>query len=98
MTNAGFWSGKRVVVTGGAGFLGSYVVERLRECGCSEVFVPRSTEYDLTQLSAVQKLYADSRSDIVIHLAARVGGIGANREHPAEFFYDNLMMGAQLLE
>ena len=97
MTNAGFWSGKRVVVTGGAGFLGSYVVERLRECGCSEVFVPRSTEYDLTQLSAVQKLYADSRSDIVIHLAARVGGIGANREHPAEFFYDNLMMGAQLM-
>ena len=97
MTNAGFWSGKRVVVTGGAGFLGSYVVERLRECGCGEVFVPRSKEYDLTQLSAVQKLYADSRSDIVIHLAARVGGIGANREHPAEFFYDNLMMGAQLM-
>ncbi len=87
-----FWNGKRILVTGGAGFLGSYVVEtlRVRERGCSGVFVPRSKDYDLTQLPAVQKLYADSRPDIAIHLAARVGGIGANREHPAEFFYDNL--------
>ncbi len=87
----------RYLVTGGAGFLGSYVVKKLRERGCGEVFVPRSKDYDLTQLPAVQKLYADSRPHIVIHLAARVGGIGANREHPAEFFYDNLMMGAQLM-
>jgi GDP-L-fucose synthase len=92
-----FWQDKRVVVTGGAGFLGKYVVAKLNDRGCAHVLVSRKHEYDLTQLSAIQALYADTRPDIVIHLAARVGGIGANRLHPAEFFYDNLMMGVQLL-
>lgn len=92
-----FWNGKTVVVTGGAGFLGSFVVDKLRERGCREVFVPRSRDYDLTQLEAIKRLLNDARPDVVIHLAARVGGIGANRAHPAEFFYDNLMMGVQLL-
>ncbi|MBI3942787.1 MAG: GDP-L-fucose synthase [Chloroflexi bacterium] len=93
-----FWSDKRVVVTGGAGFLGSYVVKQLKELGADHIFVPRSQEYDLTQLSAVQRMYADARPHMVIHLAAQVGGIGANREHPGEFFFNNLMMGTQLIE
>ena len=91
-----FWSGRRVVVTGGAGFLGSFVVGRLRQAGAS-VFVPRSADYDLVDRTAARRLLADARPDMVIHLAARVGGIGANRSHPAEFFYDNLLMGTQLL-
>ncbi|GAC1555501.1 MAG: GDP-L-fucose synthase [Herpetosiphon sp.] len=94
----GFWDGKRVVLTGGAGFLGSYVVDELNRRGCGHIFVPRSAEYDLTQLAAVEQLYADARPDVVIHLAAKVGGIGANREKPGQFFYDNLMMGALLIE
>ncbi|MBA5866050.1 MAG: NAD-dependent epimerase/dehydratase family protein [Nitrospira sp. CR1.3] len=93
-----FWSNTRVVVTGGAGFLGSFVVEQLRAQGCSSIVVPRSSEYDLVQMSAVQQLYADAKPDIVIHLAARVGGIGANQANPGRFFYDNLMMGTQLIE
>jgi GDP-L-fucose synthase len=93
-----FWNNKRVVVTGGAGFLGSYVAKRLKETSCAKIFVPRSFEYDLRQISAVKRLYDDAQPDIVIHLAAVVGGIGANRERPGEFFYDNLMMGAQLME
>jgi GDP-L-fucose synthase len=92
-----FWRGKRVVVTGGAGFLGSYVVDTLVERGAGEVFVPRSRDYDLRDVANVRRLLADTRPHVVIHLAARVGGIGANREHPAEFFYDNLMMGVPLL-
>jgi GDP-L-fucose synthase len=92
-----FWNNKRVVVTGGAGFLGSFVVDKLQALNAAEVFVPRKRDYDLTELTAIQKLYADTRPDIVLHLAARVGGIGANRAHPAEFFYDNLMMGVQLM-
>jgi GDP-L-fucose synthase len=92
-----FWQNKRVVVTGGAGFLGSFLVEELETRGAADVFVPRSKVYDLRSRAAVRRLLADTRPDIVIHLAARVGGIGANRAHPAEFFYDNLMMGADLL-
>ncbi len=92
-----FWKDKRVVVTGGAGFLGRFVVEKLRACGAVEVFVPRSQVYDLRQIEAVRRLLADARPSLIIHLAARVGGIGANREHPADFFYDNLMMSVPLL-
>ena len=91
-------AGKRVVVTGGAGFLGKHVVRKLGERGCSEVFVPRSRDYDLVDNEAVKRLYRDSRPDVVIHLAAVVGGIGANRENPGSFFYQNLMMGVQLME
>jgi GDP-L-fucose synthase len=93
-----FWADKRVLVSGGAGFLGSYVVKRLQDRGCRNVFVPRSRTYDLRSLDAVKRLCQDARPDLVIHLAAVVGGIGANRAHPASFFYDNLMMGAQLLD
>ncbi len=92
-----FWTGRKVLVTGGAGFLGSFVVERLRAVGCEQVFVPRRSEYDLRILEATQAVLRNADPDIVIHLAARVGGIGANRAHGAEFFYDNLIMGAQLL-
>ncbi len=94
---SGFWSKQRVVVTGGAGFLGSYVVDKLRQRGCREVCVPRSREYDLVDGDVVRRLLAEARPSMVIHLAARVGGIGANREHPGEFFYDNLMMGVQMM-
>ncbi len=92
-----FWDGKRVTVTGGAGFFGSYVVEKLKERGATEIFVPRSRDYDLRDLEATKRVLNDGRPDVVVHMAARVGGIGANRSHPAEFFYDNLMMGAPLM-
>jgi GDP-L-fucose synthase len=95
---AKFWPTKRVVVTGGAGFLGSFVVQQLREKGCRDIVVPRSRDYNLVQMEAVRRLYNESRPDIVIHLAARVGGIGANQSNPGRFFYDNLMMGTQLIE
>lgn len=122
MTISSFWSDKRVIVTGGAGFLGSFVVEKLFERGAREVLVPRSRDYDLIQRDAVLRLLDDAmqpwervpahlkpaqaqRGDfdlrpaqvLIIHLAAHVGGIGANRAHPAEFFYDNLMMGVELM-
>jgi GDP-L-fucose synthase len=93
-----FWRDQRVVVTGGAGFLGSFVVEKLEQRGCGSVFVPRSQDYDLVSMEAVERLYDGVRPDLVIHLAARVGGIGANRANAGKFFYDNLMMGAQLME
>ena len=91
-------AGKRLVVTGGAGFLGSFVVAEARAQGAADIFVPRKAEYDLVDRDACRRLLADARPDLVIHLAARVGGIGANRENPGLFFFENLMMGVQLLE
>lgn len=92
------WPAERVVVTGGAGFLGSFVLEELRRKGAKEIFVPRSKDYDLVHMEAVKALYKDTRPTLVLHLAAVVGGIGANRENPGKFFYENLMMGVQLIE
>jgi GDP-L-fucose synthase len=92
-----FWNGRRVVITGGAGFLGSFVVGRLREAGAS-VFIPRSADYDLVDRAAARRLLADARPEMVIHLAARVGGIGANRSNPGRFLFENAMMGLQLFE
>ncbi|MBU1355267.1 MAG: GDP-L-fucose synthase [Candidatus Edwardsbacteria bacterium] len=93
-----WWDSKKVVVTGGNGFLGSFLVQKLRDIGCQNIFVPDIKDYDLVSFGAVKRLYRDAHPDIVIHLAAKVGGIGANREKPGEFFYDNLMMGTQLME
>jgi GDP-L-fucose synthase len=87
-----------VIVTGGAGFLGSYVVQKLRERGVERIFVPRSREYDLVRADDIRRLYDDAQPDLVIHLAAVVGGIGANRDNPGKYFHDNLMMGVQLIE
>ncbi|PKN02166.1 MAG: GDP-fucose synthetase [Elusimicrobia bacterium HGW-Elusimicrobia-1] len=92
------FSEKRFAVTGGAGFLGARLTARLKERGAKSVFVPVIEKYDLTKTEDIRRMYDDARPDIVIHLAAKVGGIGANREKPGEFFYDNLMMGVQLME
>ena len=93
-----FWKDKRVIVTGGAGFLGRVVVDQLKHKDCKHITVPRSAQFDLRKTSAIRKLYTQARPDMVIHLAAVVGGIGANRENPGKFFYDNLMMGVELME
>jgi GDP-L-fucose synthase len=92
------WSRTRVVVTGGGGFLGSVVVQRLRDRGCHDIFVPRSKDYDLRDRDAIVRLYKEACPHVVIHLAAVVGGIGANRANPGRFFYDNAIMGIQLME
>ncbi len=92
-----FWSNRRVCVTGGAGFLGSFVTQKLRLLGARDVFIPVIDKYNLVDGGDIQHMLADARPDIIIHLAAQVGGIGANLAHPAEFFYNNLMMGVQLI-
>jgi GDP-L-fucose synthase len=92
-----FWQDRRICVTGGAGFLGSFLVEKLRQRGAKDIFVPLVQHYDLVQPEGIRRMLDDARPDVILHLAAHVGGIGANRAHPAEFFYDNLMMGVQLM-
>ena len=92
-----FWANKKVCVTGGAGFLGSYVQETLRKHGANEIFIPHIEDYDLTKIGDIRRMLSDAQPNIIIHLAAVVGGIGANRDHPAEFFYKNLMMGVPLM-
>ncbi|MDJ0664664.1 MAG: GDP-L-fucose synthase [Acidimicrobiia bacterium] len=89
---------KKVVVTGGAGFLGSFLCERLEAAGAGELFIPRIEDYDLTDLDAVKQMYRDAQPDTVIHLAAQVGGIGANRENPGRYFFANMAMGLHLIE
>ena len=98
-----YWQDKKVIVTGGAGFLGSFVIEKLKACGATDIFIPRIENYNLVDPGDIRRLYVDTlkgidpKDVVIIHLAANVGGIGANREHPAEFFYDNLMMGVELM-
>lgn len=90
-------SNQRVCVTGGAGFLGTHLIEKLKEHGANDIFVPTYPEYDLVKEADILRMIDDAKPDVIIHLAAKVGGIGANREKPGEFFYDNLMMGVQLI-
>jgi len=97
MTTSDYWKGRRVCVTGGAGFLGSFLVEKLRQRGATDVFVPKIEEYNLVEPADIHRMLNDARPDVIIHLAALAGGIGANRARPAEFFYINLMMGVQLM-
>lgn len=93
-----FFENRRVVVTGGAGFLGGFVTGGLKTRGCEDILVPGIEDYDLVEIGDIVRMYEEMKPDVVIHLAAVVGGIGANREHPGEFFYKNLMMGVQLIE
>lgn len=96
-TSSDFFDNKRFCVTGGAGFLGQVVVRKLKERGAGEIFIPTIEKYDLTEIHSIKQMLDDAKPDVIIHLAAQVGGIGANREHPGEFFYNNLMMGVQLM-
>lgn len=97
MTETNFWTGKRVTVTGGGGFLGSFVVEKLRQRGATDIFVPRSKNYDLVQPEDIARMLQDAKPDVLIHIAALAGGIGLNREKPADLFYKNIMMGIPLM-
>ena len=98
-----FWQDKKVILTGGAGFLGSFVTEKLKQRGATDIFIPRIENYNLVDPNEIRRMYADAlqgvdpKDIVIIHLAANVGGIGANREHPAEFFYDNIMMGVEMM-
>ena len=96
MTND-FWNSQRVCVTGGAGFLGKVIVNKLKARGAKDIFIPTIENYNLVEMADIKRMYDDCKPDLVIHLAASVGGIGANLNHPADFFYDNLMMGVQLM-
>jgi len=93
-----FWEDKNILVTGGEGFLGSYLVSKLKESSPRSIFIPKIEEYDLTKIDAIKDAYSNARPDIIVHLAAKVGGIGLNKEKPGELFYDNLIMGTQLME
>jgi len=97
MTEAFNWENKRICVTGGAGFLGTHLITNLRSRGAQNIFIPTIEKYDLVESEAISQMLTDANPDVIIHLAAHVGGIGANLDHPAEFFYDNLMMGVQLM-
>ncbi|HEY6990726.1 MAG TPA: GDP-L-fucose synthase [Bryobacteraceae bacterium] len=89
---------RRILVTGGSGFLGSHIIDQLHAAGCERTFAPRRRDFDLTDAGAIDRLFRDFRPDVVIHAAATVGGIGANRENPGKFFYENALMGIQLIE
>ncbi|UYN92574.1 MAG: GDP-L-fucose synthase [Anaerolineales bacterium] len=97
MAEANFWTGKRVTVTGGGGFLGSFVVETLRQRGATDIFIPRSKDYDLVKPEEIARMLQDAKPDVLIHIAALAGGIGLNREKPADLFYKNIMMGIPLM-
>lgn len=98
ISKSNFWAQQNVIVTGGSGFLGQAVVAQLKARGCKKIFVPRSKEYDLRKSSAIVRMIKKVQPDMIIHLAASVGGIGANRSNPGKFFYDNLIMGVELIE